>query len=119
MKHKAMEDRLVIQFIWNRATLYRDVLGCEENIVRTPRLVSWQKPPQGHVKLNVDGSAFGNPGKVGFGGHVRSEDGGWIMGFYGFVGHATNLLAIEVSFLCGKQGSDALCVKLLKGDAIF
>ena len=48
-------------------------------------LVSWAYPPPGFVKLNTDGSSLGNPAVAGFGGLIREEDGGWIVGFSSFI----------------------------------
>ena len=58
-----------------------------------PRHVSWIRPPPNGFKLDVDGSALGNPGRAGFGGLIRNDDGQWVKGFSGFVGIATNLHA--------------------------
>lgn len=54
---------------------------------RAPLDVSWQRPNPGGVVLNVDGSTLSNPGKTGFGGLVRNEDGEFLMGFLWECGH--------------------------------
>lgn len=56
------------------------------------RLVRWMWPQTENVKLNVDGTSRGNPGKAGFGGLLRGDDGRWIFGFKGSMGVADNLL---------------------------
>ena len=45
----------------------------------------------GFYKLDVDGSFFGNPGRTGLGGLVRTEDGNWVVLFSGYIGMSTNL----------------------------
>jgi ribonuclease HI len=57
------------------------------------RQVRWNLPPEGYIKINVDGSSFGNPGNAGFGGLLRNDMGIWIQGFSGSCGRASNLLA--------------------------
>lgn len=63
--------------------------------------------PPNTVKVNVDGSSLGNPGKAGFGGVIRDQDGRWICGFYGHLGMGTNLFpelqAIKHGFLLAWQ----------------
>lgn len=56
-----------------------------------PREVVWLPPADGTIKVNVDGSSFGNPGRAGYGGLVRNNLGEWICGFYGSCGVADNL----------------------------
>ncbi|KAJ8768128.1 hypothetical protein K2173_021068 [Erythroxylum novogranatense] len=55
--------------------------------------ISWHCPPLGFVKLNVDGSALGNPGDARFGGLIRDAYGRWLIGFSGYIGHASILVA--------------------------
>lgn len=93
LEHKSLIDRTVINSIWQQTALNRTVLGRDDINVRSIIRISWKKPPSGYVKLNVDDIAFGNPGRAGFGGLVRTEDGKWIIGFSGFIGHTTNLHA--------------------------
>jgi hypothetical protein len=38
--------------------------------------IRWHPPPEGYIKVNVDGSSFGNPGNAGFGGLLRNDRGG-------------------------------------------
>lgn len=51
-----------------------------EVLPRAPRLVSWT-PAAGVVKINVDGSSRGNPGKAGAGALLRDYLSVWIDGF--------------------------------------
>lgn len=63
------------------------------------RLVSWCWSQEGNVKLNVDGSSWGNFGQAGFGGLLRGVDGRWIVRFKGSVGFVDNLLP-ELMAIC-------------------
>jgi hypothetical protein len=60
---------------------------------REARLVSWKPPSGAAVKLNVDGSSLGNPGRSGFGGLIRDTNGNWLLGFSGSCGITTNINA--------------------------
>ena len=41
--------------------------------------VKWSKPHPGWVKLNTDGSVFGDPKKAGGGGIIRNNEGDWVV----------------------------------------
>lgn len=60
---------------------------------REPRLRNWKPRPEGFWKLNKDGSSFGNPGRAGYDGLIRDNMGTWIVGFAGYIGSATNVVA--------------------------
>ncbi|MCH83724.1 hypothetical protein A2U01_0004550 [Trifolium medium] len=49
----------------------------------THRRVTWSRPAEGFVCLNVDGSFLGSTNTAGYGGLLRSRDGEFIWGFYG------------------------------------
>lgn len=68
------------------------------NLIRTVR---WFPLGYAAIKLNVDGSCFGNPGRLGFGGLARNAIGEWRFGFSGFCGHITNLRAELLAMACG------------------
>lgn len=55
------------------------------------RWTSWHPSRMQAIILNVDGSSFGNPGRSGFGGVLRTSDGTWLCGFSGFFGISNNL----------------------------
>ena len=57
----------------------------------------WEWPPIGFIKLNVDGSSFGNPGDASFGGLLRGADGRWTFGFHGSIRVADNLSVVLFS----------------------
>lgn len=67
------------------------------------RWVTWHPNREHGIILNVDGSCFGNPGRAGFGGVLRNQDGVWIQGFCGYAGIYNNihveLLAIHHGLL--------------------
>ena len=41
--------------------------------------VKWSKPHPGWVKLNMDGSVFGDPKKAGGGGIIRNNEEDWVV----------------------------------------
>lgn len=45
------------------------------------------------VKLNTDGACQNGSGKIGVGGLIRNEDGVWIRGYMGTIGHGSLLMA--------------------------
>ncbi len=45
------------------------------------------------LRLHIDGASRGNPGEAGFGVHVTTQDGAFVAGLYGYLGHATNNVA--------------------------
>ncbi|KAK9990476.1 hypothetical protein SO802_025461 [Lithocarpus litseifolius] len=55
--------------------------------------VHWNKPEQGWMKLNTDGSSLGISSLAGGGGVIRDWTGRWIVGFSRKIGIATNLMA--------------------------
>ena len=84
--------------------------------VASPRLqtrkvlkgIWWERPPQGWMKLNNDGSANGNPGLAGCGGVIRDDSGQWIVGFSKCIG-ITNSFAAK---LWGLREGLILCCNL-------
>ena len=45
----------------------------------------------GFWKLNVDGNALQNLGRVGFGGLLRNDDGECLVGFFSYIGISSNM----------------------------
>lgn len=79
-------------------------------------VLGWSPPEFGFVKVNVDGSCLGNPGKAGFGGVVRNHGGQWMTSFFlASIGVWTNLLvklqyAIKQGLIwCWDQGWRNVC----------
>nr|XP_027060692.1 uncharacterized protein LOC113687227 [Coffea arabica] len=66
-----------------------------------PRWILWESPPEGFVKLNVDGSSLGNPGSSGAGGVFRDSGGNVLRGFSYFLGLRTNMEAEASALLEG------------------
>lgn len=58
-------------------------------------LVRWERPGQGKLKLNTDGSAQGNPGLAGGGGGgiLCDDQGNWVLGYSRKIGRTTSFLA--------------------------
>ena len=55
--------------------------------------IRWEKPSPGWVRLNIDGSALGNPGRAGCGGIIRNDRGDWLGGFSRCIGVTTSFIA--------------------------
>lgn len=56
-------------------------------------LVKWEPPPLNVIKINIDGSSFGNPDSSGFGGLLRDALGNWLLRYLGSCGFSTNTTA--------------------------
>ncbi|XP_058071178.1 uncharacterized protein LOC131220236 [Magnolia sinica] len=56
-------------------------------------VVKWRRPQQGWIKLNVDGSALGNPGMSGRGGVCRGDNGSFHFAFSLGYGVGSNSMA--------------------------
>ncbi|KAJ1381244.1 putative ribonuclease H protein [Sesbania bispinosa] len=67
-----------------------------------PRLVRWQPPGAGLVKVNVDGNCFISSGLCGAGGLLRGSDGQWLAGISMNLAILWKLLdfACYLTFLC-------------------
>ena len=61
--------------------------------------IKWEKPSPGWVRLNIDGSALGNPGRAGCGGIIRNDRGDWLGGFSRCIRVTTSFIA-ELWALC-------------------
>lgn len=55
--------------------------------------VRWQPPPEGSLKLNVDGSFMPAISSMGTGGVLRNHQGNWVAGFSTFEGKGDILQA--------------------------
>lgn len=56
-------------------------------------LMSWEKPHEGWVKLNTNGSTLGNPRKAEGGGLIRNHHGDWIRGYAKALGNTNSFMA--------------------------
>jgi len=72
------------------------------------RQVKWIPPLDNIIKVNVDGSSLSNPGRSGFGGLIKNNNGDWLLGLSGFCG-ITSCMAAElyVIFHCLRIAYDA------------
>jgi len=73
------------------------IAKCNQDITIT--LVMWKTPPINKYKLNTDGSALHNPGKIGGGGILRDDQGVIIYAFAIRFGEGTNN-QVEVQAAC-------------------
>ncbi|QHO13931.1 Putative ribonuclease H protein [Arachis hypogaea] len=64
-------------------------------------LVRWVPPSEGTIKLNVDGSSRGNPGRVRCGGLLRDQDVNCIAVFVSYIGFAGS---VEVELMAIRHG---------------
>lgn len=72
-----------------------------EVVVKRSKIVSWCKPWEGWVKLNVDGACRGNPGSCGGGGVIRDDKGRFLAAFSTKFGFGTNNEAELRALNCG------------------
>lgn len=80
---------------------------------RTETVVTWLKPPEGWIKLNVDGALRRSLKVARCGGILCDEDGRWLGGFYRFLNDCSILKAgvwvvLEGMRLAAKFGVDCL-----------
>ncbi|GAU48830.1 hypothetical protein TSUD_190600 [Trifolium subterraneum] len=68
-----------------------------------PRLVTWTKPAEGTVCLNVDGSLLKATNTAGYGGLIRDSNGVFLSGFYGTATVQSILFAELMAVLHGLQ----------------
>jgi ribonuclease HI len=68
-----------------------------------PLFVSWTRPMEGIVCLNVDGSLLGTPNTAGYGGLIRDNNWNFVMGFYGAATVISILFAELMAVLHGLQ----------------
>ncbi|XP_019258156.1 PREDICTED: uncharacterized protein LOC109236426 [Nicotiana attenuata] len=66
-----------------------------------PIVVIWQKPNKGTVKVNSDGSALTNPGKMGAGAMIRDDHGDFIYAIASPLGEGSNNLAETEAAILG------------------
>ncbi|KAH0740560.1 hypothetical protein KY290_033603 [Solanum tuberosum] len=101
--HRTIIQTLPIVICWN---LWKNICsakygGKKSSVYKEIRVtrVIWKLPPPNRYKLNTDGSALHNPGKIGGGGILRDEQGIIIYAFVVPFGVGTNNQA-EVQAAC-------------------
>ena len=62
------------------------------SVQKVLRRICWEKPPEGWLKLNTDGSVEGGSGLACCGGVIRDANGQWVRGFSRRIGITTILL---------------------------
>lgn len=82
-----------IPLVFPPAVRHVDPTTCAPDRRPAREFVTWKLPPPGWLKLNVDGSSFGNPGDAGAGGVIRDHRGHWIVGFSASIGMEASLHA--------------------------
>lgn len=80
------------------ATVIQSCFFGHPNTDKADRWVKWNQNLANGFIINVDGSYFGDLGRVGFGGVIRNQDGGWVLGFAGSIG-VSEILHVEISAL--------------------
>ena len=68
-------------------------LNAKKTSIKRLVQIRWERPQAGWVCLNTDGAARGNPGQVGCGGLIRSENGDWLGGFSRSIGCTSSFMA--------------------------
>ncbi|KAF5475233.1 hypothetical protein F2P56_007063 [Juglans regia] len=86
----------------------------EKSIVQV-KVLRWVKPRIGRLKLNLDGSYFGNPSPVGGGGQLQDNGGNLVFGFSKFFDSCSNNEAelrtvIEGIKICWQRG--LMCIDI-------
>ncbi|KAK8540064.1 hypothetical protein V6N12_046357 [Hibiscus sabdariffa] len=93
----APEENCREDFIARGDRMVEECKGALLSTQQVPRLPimcsSWNAPPHGWVKLNVDASMSTFDQKVDVGGVLRDEFGLWILGFARFVGRCDVVIA--------------------------
>ena len=104
--------RFALRRVWNTIVPNEPNKPCRVQIQ-----VKWTKPPTSWVKLNTDGTMYGNPVKVGGGGVLRSSSGDWIGGFVRRTGSTSStvaeLWALKDGLTMAKQmGIENICIEM-------
>ena len=76
-------------------------------------VVGWEKPPVGWAKINLDGSALGNPRRVGGSGVIRDHNGKWLKGYARSLGSTNSCMAeLWALLLARDMGLNNLIIEL-------
>ena len=102
-------------------TLSLEYYFCANNSLATKRLVlkniSWEKPRNGWLTLNTDGSVASDSGIAGGGGLLRDANGDWVTGFARRIGTTSSFMAELWALrdglqLCLHLHTQAVCIEL-------
>ncbi|EOY16798.1 Uncharacterized protein TCM_035679 [Theobroma cacao] len=80
-----------IIFMYSLWLICLGFLRREHDAVKKEILISWELPKHLYVKLNVDGSARGQPEMATVGGVITDEVGNWLLGFNYKIGISCSL----------------------------
>lgn len=88
-------DSYYAQFCFFKEENFRVVFAIINGLLtrKITRSFRWEKPTQGWLKLNTDGSSVGNPGLAGCRGAIRDDAGRWIIGFSRRIGMTSSFAA--------------------------
>ena len=78
---KNRNPSLAIEIVKQALEYYHCVASPRLQTRKVLKGIRWERPPQGWMKLNTDGSVNGNPSLAGCGGMIRDDSGQWIVGF--------------------------------------
>ncbi|KAF5180300.1 Ribonuclease h domain, partial [Thalictrum thalictroides] len=76
-------------------------LGLQTRFKSPPKVIEcyWSLPPEGWIKVNMDGASKGNPGVAGWGAVSRRDDGAMIEVAIGGLGVETYFIAEMVAII--------------------
>lgn len=77
------------EYIWSQRLQFQ-IFTEEGKTIKVPLRISWEPPPLGWFKLNIDGASLNNPGMAGIGGVIRNHKGEFVAAFAKNIGIATN-----------------------------
>lgn len=83
----------------NQTTLIQTSENCRHDIKVCK--VAWNRPPEEWVRINTDGSALNNPGKIGAGGILRDKESKLVLAFATPLGEGTSSKAEMEAALFG------------------
>ncbi|KAL4620119.1 hypothetical protein ACB092_06G130400 [Castanea dentata] len=97
--NRSVQSNIHHDIIFRASEFQHCILNANRLGSKTVVRVRWETPQVGWVWLNTDGSAAGNPGRVGRGGILQDDQGRWIASFSRNIGLSTSFMA-ELWTLC-------------------
>ncbi|KAF7833342.1 non-LTR retroelement reverse transcriptase-like [Senna tora] len=92
----------ILQMVRNASQAFATKI-MQNQSCRATKLIQWQRPPEGWVKVNVDGARRENDGTASCGGVVRSDHGEFFAGFMRKLGDCSVILAELWGIACGLE----------------